>query len=154
MTKAKKILTEEEFAELQARGPTMPPQRRALKKKGEETEAAKGSIKIAKAEMTLTGFKHTATTMSRKQKLMTKDFDAKSAKSGMSSSRRSRRTPSHVSYEDDLHNPPSEDRSQSAAREGFHVLDPNEVPPLNEELDVESNDEIGLLSPQNDIRAP
>ena len=101
--------------------------------------------------MTLTGFKHTATTTSRKQKLMLKDFDAKSARSGgLASSRRSKSRASHVSYEDDLHNPPSEDRSQSAARDGFQVLDPHEVPPLDEELDVEANDDVGPLSPQND----
>ena len=65
LTKAKKILTEGELEELNARGPTMPNQRRTLGKSTKQGES-KGCIKIAKPEMTLTGFKHTATTMSRK----------------------------------------------------------------------------------------
>ena len=68
----------------------------------------------------------------------------------MSSSRRSRSKHSHVSYQD-LQNPSSEDRSQSARREGFQVIDPAELPPMNEELEVDSDleNEAGVLSPAN-----
>ena len=53
-TKAKRIVTEEELAEMKARKPIMPKQRRSMvRKKGEEQEMPKASIKIAKPEMTL-----------------------------------------------------------------------------------------------------
>ena len=98
MTKAKKILTDEEVEELKNQKPIMPAMRRSLaRKKGEEQVKSKGSIKIAKPEMTLQGFKHTATTMSRKQALA-KDFDAKSQDGCLSSGRRSKSRASRVSY--------------------------------------------------------
>ena len=54
LTKAKKIVTEEELAEMKTRKPIMPQQRRSMiRKKGEEQEKPKASIKIAKPEMTL-----------------------------------------------------------------------------------------------------
>ena len=119
------------------------PRRSLIKKKGDEKVKSKASIRIAKPEMTLQGFKHTATTMSRKQAIE-KDFDGKSQDGCLSSSRRSKSRASHVSYED-LHNPPSE---ASQPREGFQVIDPNELPPLNQELDDESQDqEGGALTP-------
>ena len=78
MTKAQKVVTDEGLAEMKAQRPIMPNTRRSLiKKKGEEQGKSKASIRIAKPEMTLQGFKHTATTMSRKQ-AMEKEFDGKS----------------------------------------------------------------------------
>ena len=120
LTKAKKILTEAELEEINAKRPIMPERRRSLGKNKKDA-GSKGCIKIAKPEMTLTGFKHTATTMSRKQKLNMKDIDAPQFQDVMSSSRRSQRSrskASHVSF-DELQNPPSEDKSQSDPREGF-----------------------------------
>ena len=66
----------------------------------------------------------------------------------MSSSRRSRSKHSHVSF-DDLANPPSEDRSEIAE---FQALDPNELPPMNEELEVGSDldDQGQPCSPAHD----
>ena len=75
---------------------------------------------------------------------MEKEFDGKSETGCLSSSRRSKSRHSHVSYED-LQNPPSE----TSHREGFQVIDPNEIPPLNQELDDDSQDqEGGMLTPQ------
>jgi len=105
MTKAKKIITEEELAELRSRKPTMPIERRALGKSGG------GSIRIAKPEMTLTGFKHTATTMSRKSKLDMHGIDVPQFVDIASSRRSSRRSHSHVSF-NDVANPASEDGSE------------------------------------------
>ena len=104
--------------------------------------------------MTLTGFKHTAATMSRKQKLDMNGVAVPQFIDIMSSSRRSKSRASHVSYED-LQNPPSDGRSQrseSAAGKVFQVIDPNEIPPMNEELTHDSNiaNDLGPISPQND----
>ena len=153
LTKAKKILTEAELEEINAKRPIMPERRRSLGKNKKDA-GSKGCIKIAKPEMTLTGFKHTATTMSRKQKLNMKDIDAPQFQDVMSSSRRSQRSrskASHVSF-DELQNPPSEDKSQSDPREGFQVIDPTELPPMNKDLSEASdgNEVGGPLSPAND----
>jgi len=42
---------------------------------------------------------------------------------------------SRDSYREDLQNPPSEGKS---ARDGFQVMEANEIPPMNE--DISSND--------------
>jgi hypothetical protein len=131
MTKAKKIITEEELAELRQRKPTMPAQRRALGKSGG------GSIRIAKPEMTLTGFKHTATTMSRKSKLDMHGIDMPQFVDIASSSRRSRSKHSHVSF-DDVANPASEDGSEHT---GFQALDPEDLPPVGREIENDSDDD-------------
>ena len=104
--------------------------------------------------MTLTGFKHTAATMSRKQRLDTNGIAVPQFHDVMSTSRRSNLRASHVSYED-LQNPPSDGRSQRSESAGgrvFQVIDPNEIPPMNEELTHDTNNanDLGPISPQND----
>lgn len=116
----------------------MPKQRRTLGKNSKQV-GSKANIKIAKPQMTMTGFEHTASNLALKQKL-----DEGSVRPEfidvMSSSRRHRSRVSGDSYRDDLQNPPSEGKSaRSMTRGDFQVIELDEVPPMNE--DITSQDE-------------
>jgi hypothetical protein len=100
----------------------MPKQNRPFGKKGEQV-AVKPAIKIAKPEMTLTGFEHSKKVLKEKERLAKKQIDMAETKS---SSRRSR---SHLSSKSgDLRNPNSvEDDSEQLD----FSIDKADVPPMN-----------------------
>lgn len=70
IVKANVQMSEQTLAELQGRKPIMPKQRRTLGKNSKQV-GSKGNIKIAKPQMTLTGFEHTQSTLALKKKLDT-----------------------------------------------------------------------------------
>lgn len=119
----------------------MPKQRRTLGKNSKQV-GSKANIKIAKPEMTMTGFEHTQSNLNLKKKLDTGSI--RPDLQDVVSSRRSRsRYSARDSYRDDLQNPPSEGKSaRSMTRDGFQVIEADDVPPMNE--DISSNDE-GLV---------
>ena len=91
----------------------------------------------------MTGFEHTASNVALKKKLdegsMRPEFQ-----DVISSARRSRSKFSRDSYRDDLQNPPSEGKSaRSMTRDGFQVIELDEVPPMNEDISYqEENEEV------------
>ena len=92
--------------------------------------------------MTLTGFEHTAENIYMKKKL-----DAGSIRpefQDVVSSRKSRsRISGRDSWRDDLHNPPSEGKSaRSMTRDGFQVIEADEVPPMNEDISSNEGDPV------------
>lgn len=118
----------------------MPKQRRTLGKNSKNI-GSKGTIKIAKPEMTMTGFEHNQKTILMKKKLDTGSVRPEFVDI-MSSSRRSRSRVSRDSFREDLQNPPSEGKSgRSTTRDAFQVIQANELPPMNAE--ISSNDENG-----------
>ena len=119
----------------------MPKQRRTLGKKSKQI-GSKGNIAIAAPEMTLTGFEHTAENLYMKKKL-----DAGSVRpefQDIVSSRKSRsRFSGRDSFREDLQNPPSEGKSaRSMTRDGFQVIEADEVPPMNEDISSNEGDAI------------
>ena len=110
----------------------MPEQRRTLGKNSKQI-GSKGSIKIAKPEMTLTGFEHTAKSIAMKKKLETGSVRPE-FQDILSSARRSRSRFSRDSYREDLANPPSEGKSARSLGREFQVIEANEVPPMNEDI--------------------
>ena len=111
----------------------MPKQRRTLGKKSKQI-GSKGNIKIAKPQMTLTGFEHTASNLALKKKLDTGSIRPE-FQDIVSSARRSRSRVSRDSYRDGLQNPPSESKSaRSTTRDGFQALEADDVPPMNEDI--------------------
>ena len=66
LSKAAYAMSEEELAKLKERLPIMPKQNRAFGKKLKTKQAPKSAIKIAKPEMTQTGFEHTKTNLKEK----------------------------------------------------------------------------------------
>lgn len=120
----------------------MPKQRRTLGKNSKQI-GSKGNIKIAKPEMTLTGFEHTAKNLAEKKRLNAIDVRHEFADIISTPGRRSRSKDARDSYREDLQNPPSEGKSggRSTDREGFRVIEANDVPPMNK--DISSNDEGG-----------
>ena len=96
----------------------MPKQRRTLGKNSKNI-SSKGTIKIAKPEMTMTGFEHNQKTILMKKKLDTGSVRPEFVDI-MSSSRRSRSRVSRDSFREDLQNPPSEGKSgRSTTRDAF-----------------------------------
>lgn len=101
--------------------------------------------------MTLTGFEHTAKSLAQKKKLDTGSIRPE-FQDIISSSRRPRSRMSQNSYREDLHNPPSEVKSvRSITRDGFQVIDVNEVPPMNE--DICSQDDGGQIGDEPHIES-
>jgi len=95
--------------------------------------------------MTLTGFEHTSKSLAMKKKLDTAPVRPE-FQDIISSSRMSRSRKSRDSYREDLQNPPSEGKSaRSTNRDGFQVIEANEVPPMN--ADISSNDENATEEP-------
>ena len=127
---------------MQGRKPIMPPQRRTLGKNSKQI-GSKGSIKIAKPEMTLTGFEHTAKSIAMKKKLDTGSIRPE-FQDILSSARRSRSRMSRDSYREDLQNPPSEGKSARSLNRDFQVIEANEVPPMNEEISSQEDNNAAI----------
>ena len=69
LSKAIYAISDEDLKAQQERKPIMPKQNRPLTKKGEKEQAAKAAIKIAKPDMTLTGFEHSKKNLKEKERL-------------------------------------------------------------------------------------
>lgn len=123
----------------------MPRQNRKFGKKGESV-AAKPAIKIAKPEMTMTGFEHSKKTLRTKERLRRKQ----EVQDGKSSSRRSR---SHAS-ERDLRNP---DSTSDEVSSGFGI-NKADAPPMNQEIrdgdDHMDEDMMGSIDNKTECETP
>ena len=122
LSKAVYAISEEELQKLQQRKPIMPKQNRPLTKKGKQA-APKPAIKIAKPEMTLTGFEHTKESLKEKARLTRKSIEHETK----SESRRSR---SQSVRSRDLRNPDSESESGSDFKQSFGI-GKGDAPPMN-----------------------
>ena len=127
----------------------MPKQRRTFGKNSKQI-GSKGNIKIACPEMTLTGFEHPSKTIAMKKKLDTVSICSE-FQDAISSGRRSRSRISLDSFREDLQNQPSEGKSgRSTNRDGFQVIEPSEVPPMNEDIILQDEkpdlDEPGIVT--------
>jgi hypothetical protein len=145
LTKAAQAISEEELQHILERKPIMPKENRP-KSKGKDKKVApppKPAIRIAKPEMTLTGFEHTKENMKTKKRLNKQtagkaDPDSKSAKS------ESRRSRSQSVRSHDLRNPDSASETSSNHYQQTFAIDKADVPPMNQEIqDVRPEDMMG-----------
>lgn len=137
LTKAVHAISEEQLQELIQRKPIMPKENRpqtakkATTAKGGKPEktVSKPKIKIAKPEMTLTGFEHTKENLRMKDKLARSERNTE-----MDRASESKRSRSQSVRSRDLRNPESASET-SSNRAGSFGINKADVPPMNEEIE-------------------
>lgn len=133
LTKAVQAISDEDLQHILERKPIMPKENRP-KSKGKDKKVApppKPAIRIAKPEMTLTGFEHTKENLKAKKRLNKNQAPSKVDPDSKSESRRSR-TASVRSR--DLRNPDSESDSSSDHYQKTFAIDKSDAPPMNQEI--------------------
>lgn len=137
LTKAAQAISDEELQQIMARKPIMPKENKPKGKDKKAAPPAKPAIRIAKPEMTLTGFEHTKDNLKAKKKL---DKQASTrAEDLKSESKRSRSHRSASVRSRDLRNPDSE--SDASSNHAF-AIDKADAPPMNQEIDDARNEEM------------
>jgi hypothetical protein len=131
LTKAVYAMTEEDLQQVMQRGQIMP---RENKKKGK----GKPAIKIAKPEMTLTGFEHSKSNLKEKKRL-------KNLKSEPDTKSESKRSRTHSVPNSDLRNPDSTSQTSSNHYQQTFAIDKADAPPMNQEIKhIESQLDVKL----------